>query len=52
MKTSAENFGSWEVNHISETGMTALIIGGDYIETLKRELLAHGLRHVEHWDGR
>ena len=32
--------------------MTALIIGGDYIETLKRELLAHGLRHVEHWDGR
>lgn len=32
--------------------MTALIIGGDYIETLKRELLAHGLRRVEHWDGR
>jgi hypothetical protein len=32
--------------------MTALIIGGDYIEMLKRELLAHGLRRVEHWDGR
>ncbi|WP_025040464.1 DUF2325 domain-containing protein [Nitrosospira briensis] len=32
--------------------MTALIIGGDYIETLRRELLAHGLRRVEHWDGR
>ncbi len=32
--------------------MTALIIGGDYIETLKRELLVHGLRRVEHWDSR
>ncbi len=32
--------------------MTALIIGGDYIEMLKRELLAHGLMRVEHWDGR
>jgi hypothetical protein len=41
-----------EVNHISGVDMTALIIGGDYIETLRRELLAHGLRRVEHWDGR
>ena len=32
--------------------MTALIVGGDYIQTLKRELLAHGLTRVEHWDGR
>jgi hypothetical protein len=32
--------------------MTALIVGGDYIQTLKRELLAHGLTDVEHWDGR
>ena len=32
--------------------MTALIVGGDYIKTLKRELLAHGLTDVEHWDGR
>ena len=32
--------------------MTALVVGGDYIETLRRELLAHGLEHVEHWDGR
>jgi hypothetical protein len=32
--------------------MTALVVGGDYIETLKRELLAHGLKRVEHWDGR
>lgn len=32
--------------------MTALIVGGDYIRTLKRELLMHGLTNVEHWDGR
>lgn len=32
--------------------MTALIVGGDYIQTFKRELLAHGLTRVEHWDGR
>ncbi|SCY36633.1 hypothetical protein SAMN05216420_10585 [Nitrosospira sp. Nl5] len=32
--------------------MTALIVGGDYTQTLKRELLAYGLRRVEHWDGR
>ena len=32
--------------------MTALIVGGDYIQTLKRELLAHGLTNVKHWDGR
>jgi hypothetical protein len=32
--------------------MTALLVGGDYIETLRRELLAHGLERVEHWDGR
>jgi hypothetical protein len=32
--------------------MTALIVGGDYIEKLKRELLAFGMKDVEHWDGR
>ena len=32
--------------------MTALIVGGDYVQTLKRELLAHGATRVEHWDGR
>jgi hypothetical protein len=32
--------------------MTALLVGGDYIEALRRELLAHGLKRVEHWDGR
>jgi hypothetical protein len=32
--------------------MTALVVGGDYIEALRRELLAHGLKRVEHWDGR
>lgn len=32
--------------------MTALIVGGDYIEPLRREVVAHGMEHVEHWDGR
>jgi hypothetical protein len=32
--------------------MTALVVGGDYIEALRRELLAHGLKRVDHWDGR
>ena len=32
--------------------MTALIVGGDYVQTLRRELLAHGVTSVEHWDGR
>ena len=32
--------------------MTALIVGGDYVEPLKREIRAHGHEHVEHWDGR
>ncbi len=32
--------------------MTALIVGGDYVEPLKREIRTHGHEHVEHWDGR
>jgi hypothetical protein len=32
--------------------MTALIVGGDYIEPLRREVVAHGIARVEHWDGR
>ena len=32
--------------------MTALIVGGDYIEPLRREVFAHGIARVEHWDGR
>ena len=32
--------------------MTALIVGGDYVEPLKRQIRAHGHAHVEHWDGR
>jgi len=28
--------------------MTALIVGGDYVESLKREILAHGHADVEH----
>jgi hypothetical protein len=32
--------------------MTALIVGGDYVESLKREIVAHGHVDVEHWSGR
>ncbi|HVW65301.1 MAG TPA: DUF2325 domain-containing protein [Nitrosospira sp.] len=32
--------------------MTALLVGGDHIEAFRRELLAHGVKRVEHWDGR
>lgn len=32
--------------------MTALIVGGDYVENLKREIVAHGHADVEHWTGR
>ncbi|MBN9127951.1 MAG: DUF2325 domain-containing protein [Nitrosospira sp.] len=32
--------------------MTVLLVGGDHIEAFRRELLAHGMKRVEHWDGR
>lgn len=32
--------------------MTTLVIGGDYIETIRRDLATHGLTDVEHWGGR
>jgi len=32
--------------------MTALIVGGDYVDSLKREIVAHGHEDVEHWSGR
>ena len=32
--------------------MTALIVGGDYIEALRREIVAHGHTEVAHWSGR
>ena len=32
--------------------MTVLIVGGDHVEPLKREIRAHGHERVEHWDGR
>jgi hypothetical protein len=32
--------------------MTALIVGGDYVDSLKREIVAHGHADVEHWSGR
>ena len=32
--------------------MTALMVGGDYVENLRREIAAHGHAAVEHWSGR
>lgn len=32
--------------------MTTLVIGGDRIEMILRELAEHGLDNVEHWGGR
>lgn len=32
--------------------MTVLVIGGDRIETIRRELTAFGIREVAHWNGR
>lgn len=32
--------------------MTTLVIGGDHIDKIRRELAEHGLQKVEHWGGR
>ncbi|MCW5597987.1 MAG: DUF2325 domain-containing protein [Nitrosomonas sp.] len=32
--------------------MNVLIVGGDQVESLKRQVLAQGHTHVEHWSGR
>ncbi len=32
--------------------MTTLVIGGDRIDMILRELAEHGLENVEHWGGR
>ncbi len=32
--------------------MTALVIGGDRIETIRRELEDFGFHDIEHWNGR
>jgi len=32
--------------------MTALIIGGDDIEGIKKEIAFHGVERATHWDGR
>jgi hypothetical protein len=32
--------------------MSALIVGGDKIATIKDELFARGIVDVEHWNGR
>jgi hypothetical protein len=32
--------------------MTALIVGGDYIESIRKEMSARGVERIEHWNGR
>jgi hypothetical protein len=32
--------------------MTTLVIGGDRIDSIRRELAEHGLDSIEHWPGR
>jgi hypothetical protein len=32
--------------------MTTLVIGGDRIDSIRRELADHGLDEIEHWGGR
>jgi hypothetical protein len=32
--------------------MTTLVIGGDRIDSIRRELAEHGLEDIEHWGGR
>ena len=32
--------------------MTALIVGGDHIESLRKAIAARGVERVEHWNGR
>ena len=32
--------------------MTTLVIGGDHIDSIRRELAEHGREEIEHWGGR
>ena len=32
--------------------MTTLIVGGDYIESIRKAFFARGVERIEHWDGR
>jgi len=32
--------------------MTALIVGGDYVESLKTAMSDRGMERIEHWNGR
>jgi hypothetical protein len=32
--------------------MSALIVGGDHIESIRREISLRGMSRVEHWNGR
>lgn len=32
--------------------MTALIVGGDYVESLKKAMSDRGMERIDHWNGR
>ena len=32
--------------------MTALIVGGDYIESIRKAISSRGVEQIEHWNGR
>ena len=32
--------------------MTALIVGGDYIDSIRKAISARGVERIEHWNGR
>ncbi len=32
--------------------MTALIVGGDYIESIRKAMADRGMERIEHWNGR
>lgn len=32
--------------------MQVLIVGGDRVESVKRQIIAQGYDHIEHWSGR
>jgi hypothetical protein len=32
--------------------MTALIVGGDYIDSIRKAITARGVKRIEHWNGR
>ncbi|HTP65279.1 MAG TPA: DUF2325 domain-containing protein [Geobacteraceae bacterium] len=32
--------------------MTALIVGGDYVESIRKAIAERGMERIEHWNGR